>query len=409
MANKENIFLLSKHQMMVLYLKCTEGLTHAEIAERIERDVKTVQYHMTNIYTVLEIKQPGKSKDEMDSELKNDICPIIRQKFTSIDELKTWAPAITNTSQKKKEIIADHIEEPLREESQAPYEPPPSLAKILNSPKILEPPPPGRRRISWRLIIWVIVIGLLILMGKILMIQLISPPGMVKIPAGEFRMGNTEEGLQIVYLDAYWIDKTEVTNAQYALCVASGNCEKPANNYSVTRDSYYDNPWYADYPVIFVSWSQADAYCKWAGRRLPTEAEWEKAARGPDGRIYPWGNAFDGTLANYCDINCNLSWKDDRFDDGYADTSPVGNYPDGASVYGILGMAGNVHEWVADWFAPYPTEYQTNPTGPVSGDDKIMRGGSWGDDKEHIRSDVRSPINPDNWMDFIGFRCARSP
>ena len=128
---------------------------------------------------------------------------------------------------------------------------------------------------------------------------------------------------------------------------------------------------------------------------------------GPDGRIYPWGNAFDGTLANYCDINCQADWKDKRFDDGYTDTSPVGAYPYGASVYGALDMAGNVYEWVADWYGPYSRNLQTNPIGPDAGTEKIIRGGSWGDDSAHVRSSIRSHVNGDTWLDFIGFRCAR--
>ena len=463
MANKEKIALLTKYQMKVLFLKCTQGLTHAEIAELLGRDVRTIQYHMTKIYTILEIKKPGKSKEEMDSELKREICPIIRKMFKTIDEINVWAPEIKDTFQYEKENHAEKMEEPVWEETQPPYEPPPSLKRFLpdteiqpSTPEILEPPPPGRRGINWRVIIWAIIIGILLIIFWYIYLKpkpklietptqpiptrtalppspaeaptmiptgnprptpTFTPPiGMVYIPAGEFKMGSSraddpealdEEFPQhIVYLDAYWIDQTEVTNAQFALCVASGACKAPANNYSSTRDSYYDDPQYADYPVIFVSWTQAVDYCVWASRRLPSEAEWEKAARGPDGLIYPWGNNFDGTLTNYCDINCPNDWRG-PFDDGYTDTSPVGNYPDGASVYGVLDMAGNVHEWVADWYAPYNQDHQTNPSGPDSGENKIIRGGSWGDDFSHVRTALRSPINPDNWMDFIGFRCAR--
>jgi formylglycine-generating enzyme required for sulfatase activity len=429
---------------------------------------------MTKIYTILEIKKAGKSKEEMESELKNEICPIIREMFSTYDEVKIWAPVIKDRLQEEKESPAKDMDEPILDESQPPYKPPPSVEKILNStenqpinPEIIESPPPARHRINWWLIIGFLVFGLLIIIFlkyyPSIFVRIAEPTNtpmqpiptptalppsptelsinipaplpsptfipqeiidskdemvLVYIPAGEFEMGSSktedpqafEEELpqHIVYLDAYWIDKTEVSNVQYAMCVAdSGACTKPANNYSLTRDSYYDNSQYADYPVTFVSWDQAVAYCAWAGRRLPTEAEWENSARGPEGSIYPWGNSFDGTLANYCDANCQTDWKDSSFDDGYTDTSPVGEFSGGASIYGVLDMAGNVYEWVADWYGPYSQDYQTNPTGPTTGLEKIMRGGSWGDDPAHARSSVRSPINTDNWLNFVGFRCAR--
>ncbi len=487
MANKENIALLSKYQMRILYYKCKEGATHAEIAARLGREVNTVQYHMTKIYTILEIRKSGKSKEVMDSELKNEICPIIRQMFSTPEDVNLWAPVIKDGLPEEDEDPDEAREEPPEEnedpgeaegeppteEPQPPYQPPPSVERVLRDPgnqptppEIIAPPPPGRPTINWRLIIGFAVLGLFIIFfmktyPSILTMmakpsstplqpspteiapapspadasidtsapspvpmpaarEVIDPTdGMVLVPvtAGEFQMGSSkaedpqalDEELppHIVYLRDYWIDKTEVSNAQYAMCTAAGVCTNPANNTSQTRGSYYENSQYADYPVIFVSWSQANAYCTWAGRRLPTEAEWEKAARGQDGRIYPWGNAFDGTLANYCDLNCQAPWKDDRFDDGYGDTSPVGTYRDGASMYGVLDMAGNVYEWVADWFGPYGLSRQLNPTGPDSGQEKIIRGGSWGDDPAHIRSSIRSRMNGDSALNFIGFRCVR--
>ena len=486
MANKDNISQLSKYQMRILYYKCKEGATHAEIAALLDKDVNTVQYHMTKIYKKLEIKKNGKSKEEMNSELLNEICPIIREMFPTYDDVKIWAPVIKERlpeeneipddamEQPTNEIPGDAIEQPTLEESRPPYQPPPSVERVLGGrenqptdPEILEPPPPGRRRMNWRLIIGSTIFGLISIFFLInspsifariagptsapiqaaftetvpassltdVLINTSAPlpapmftaeamidskDGMVlvPIPAGEFEMGSSkaedpqtsEEELprHTVYLRDYWIDKTEVSNAQYAMCVADAEaCTKPADNSSQTRDSYYDNSEYADYPVIFVSWSQAAAYCEWAGRRLPTEAEWEKAARGEDGRIYPWGSSFDGTLVNYCDVNCQNEWKDSQFDDGYVETAPVGKYPAGASIYGVLDMAGNAFEWVADWFAPYSQDRQLNPEGPDSGLDRIIRGGSWGDDRAHIRSSLRSRINGDKTLNFIGFRCAR--
>ncbi len=482
MANKANISLLSKYQMKVLYYKCKEGATHEEIAEILGRDVNTIQYHMTKIYKILDIAAPGKSKEEMDSELKNEICPIIRQMFQTIDDVKTWAPSF-KPSQNDEEA-----------EPAPPYQPPPSLQKVLrqagnqsSTPEILTSPPPGRARIPWRGVIVLMVIGgAIILAWRILsprsalpqrpidtqpqisspqafllhteqvlptstptmaatftpipsatftplpsatqtaaptpieiITQTSSMDGMVLVfvSSGEFKMGSAktddpqaldeEIPQHIVYLDEYWIDQTEVTNAQYAMCVATGSCTPPSENFSLSRGSYYDNQQYANYPVIFVTWSQAAAYCTWAGRRLPTEAMWEKAARGPDGLIFPWGNVFDGAKANYCDINCINGWKDERFDDGYLDTSPVGDYPAGASVYGALDMSGNVYEWVADWYEPYRRISLVNPAGPATGTEHIIRGGSWGDDAAHIRAAVRSHSNVPSSSNFIGFRCAQ--
>ena len=230
-------------------------------------------------------------------------------------------------------------------------------------------------------------------------------------PDGE---GDSNEHPQhTVYLDDYYIDKYEVTNARYQACVDAGSCNAPRESSSYTRDRYFRNPEYADYPVIQVTWFQAEAFCAWEGGRLPTEAEWEKAARGTDGRMYPWGNEFDGSKLNYCDANCKFGWRDAAYNDGYADTAPVGSYPSGASPYGVMDMAGNVWEWVNDWYGEdyYSQSPSTNPQGPETGTFRVVRGGSWfnyvvGYD---ARSTFRYNDSPDDWDNGYGFRCVRQP
>jgi serine/threonine-protein kinase len=239
----------------------------------------------------------------------------------------------------------------------------------------------------------------------------------VYIPAGIFHMGGmdvrrapNEIPDHDVQLDAYWMDQLEVTNAMFALCMSRGGCTPPQSFKSQRRADYFNNIEFKDYPVVYVTWEQGKAYCEWAGRRLPSEAEWERAARGDDFRTFPWGeDKADGTLANFNFI--------------VNDTSRVGSYAAGASPFGVLDMAGNVAEWVNDYYSfNYSVSNSVvNPTGPErSGSfNRVVRGGSLGDAEINIRVSKRSSVagpNPNaepgssaalgDFSPRIGFRCA---
>jgi eukaryotic-like serine/threonine-protein kinase len=236
---------------------------------------------------------------------------------------------------------------------------------------------------------------------------------MVYVPQGKFKMGldnNKELGYfdpgHTVYLDSYWIDKTDVTNAMYARCVDAGICEAPHSPKNV--DTVFKGD---DQPAGFVNWNDANTYCQWTGRRLPTNAEWEKAARGTDGRTYPWGNQKPaGNLLNLADKNSSMEYADQSIDDGYIFTSPVGNYPDGASPYGALDMAGNAFQWVQDWYSDdyFVNSPDKNPQGPSSGEYRILRGGSCYNDANGVRSALNIADEPSGASGNISFRCAMS-
>jgi len=227
---------------------------------------------------------------------------------------------------------------------------------------------------------------------------------MVLIPAGEFTMGDDASGnaesrpAHSVYVDAFYIDKYEVTNEMYDVCAYAVECRRPKQSGSVTRSTYYSNPVFANYPVIYVDWKMAKQYCEWRGARLPTEAEWEKAARGTDERIYPWGNEkLDCSYANL--TSC------------VGDTTPVDQYESGQSPYGVYGMAGNVLEWTSTLFKLYPYSATDGREDPDAPGKRIARGGSWhsfGGNSGNARADTRLELAPEYYGAYVGIRCAIS-
>ena len=243
---------------------------------------------------------------------------------------------------------------------------------------------------------------------------------MVYVPAGGFQMGSNESDLladddekpeHSVTLSAFWIDQTEVTNAQFVAFLNEQGNQKEADStwleikdqdalIEQQGDTFQAKDRFTDHPAIEVSWYGAKAYCQWAGGRLPTEAEWEYAARGPEGLIYPWGNQFDDSLAN-----CSIC------DDNYLRTAPVGTFPAGASWVGALDMAGNVWEWTNDWYESqyYASSPEVNPQGFDGGTRKVLRGGSWNIiEARNLRAAYRFIVRPTVRHNIVGLRCVSS-
>lgn len=226
---------------------------------------------------------------------------------------------------------------------------------------------------------------------------------MVYVPAGEFMMGCSPSDSQCefdenpahsVYLDEYYIDKYEVSQGEYNACVSAGQCRPNEKYDGFTGDRQ---------PVVGVSWNDAKIYCEWSGKRLPTEAEWEKAARGADGRIYPWGNEK---------ASCSHAVMDDGGEGcGRKATLPVGSKLSNASPYGALDMAGNAWEWVSDWYDEkyYSNSPARNPKGPSSEQYRILRGGSWFNVPSSLRLSKRSYYTPGLRYSYYGFRCSMNP
>jgi formylglycine-generating enzyme required for sulfatase activity len=264
------------------------------------------------------------------------------------------------------------------------------------------------------------------------------PAGMVHVPAGSFEMGSpdgtgrpNERPQHTVTLSAFCIDRTEVTVAAYAACVAKGTCAPAPTTTHDLRDAVKyaqydqfcngDRSDRQDHPINCIDWNQAKAYCVGVGKRLPTEAEWEYAARGKDQPTYPWGDdPPQPRRLNACGTECVAMAArlqlDPAFhwtslfdgDDGWESTAPVGSYPDGASTFGVLDMAGNVWEWTADGYGLYGSDAVTNPVGPSDRPTRVFRGGGWYvDGANAVRGAVRFNQGPTYRRDDLGVRCVR--
>lgn len=241
--------------------------------------------------------------------------------------------------------------------------------------------------------------------------QMLVAAGTVKMGGLDVLLENDELPAHDVFINAFWMDQFEVVNGMYEKCVGAGACRAPAKFSSDNRADYYGNPEFRDYPVTQVTWYDANAYCQWAGRRLPTEAEWERAARGDSVNTYPWGSDLPN---QYVANSANL----------IGDTARVGSFPLGASPFGVMDMGGNVWEWVADYYKGnyYAESPAENPTGPENGGlyyYRVIRGGSFQDDTSLLRLSNRgydigpNPASFTNTEEFygrssekIGFRCA---
>jgi iron(II)-dependent oxidoreductase len=256
---------------------------------------------------------------------------------------------------------------------------------------------------------------------------------MVYVPGGTFLMGSDDDvvdyAMQLcnerfddcqrvwfkdeqpahsVTLDDFWIDRTEVSNAQYQRCIDAGACHAPTT--CDWGEATYADASKAHHPVICVDWTGAQAYCAWAGARLPTEAEWEYAARGPDGKIYPWGDTFDGARLNYCDASCSFEYKDMDHDDGYEGTAPVESFESGASWCGALNTAGNVLEWTSSLKQGYPYQADDGREDPTLSDRRrVLRGGAWYVYAGYARSALRFGGLPTYQHGYIGLRCVVAP